>query len=375
MNYENYLKDTIAKEKKFNEAQQVYENYKKEVHEKFEKQKSVRAFLEAYKKVSIIEDFYNHLVTLSLSNDSFDKIQENIEPNLEKILVEERNKNYEYNLDSIVPLFTRWLMEAKEAYPKIDIDWFKKSENKLYDKFTPGDIQTIESCKERMDKTIEMDIIGKIRTLISVVKKPENFVQSITIPTVNSDEVHFTARIEALPNSVSVTDPVSKLIGPIVVKVKLGWAINFSAGAVFHYKAHDRSYRLEKVSTAGDNITYTIEENENKNSITPSVAGLMHIYPRSVRSVKWGGIVFGIGTKDTEKFHYYIGTSCMFGSPRRFIVNVGVVFTKIDYLKPEYTKGGSIELDKDTDITKLTLVEKQFKARLFFGFTYNLTSD
>ncbi|HLP46115.1 MAG TPA: hypothetical protein VK469_09220 [Candidatus Kapabacteria bacterium] len=377
-NNERLKKSIEEKDEARKRAIIAYENYNKEIKEKVEKLKSVKAFLEAYEKLSIIEDFYNHLVRLSLSNDSFDKIQKNIEPNLETILVKERNENFEYNLDSIVPKFTRWLMEAKEAYNEIDIDWFKKSENKLYDKFSLGDIQIIELCKERMDKTIEMDIIGKIQTLISVIRKPENFVQSITIPTVDSDEVHFTARIEALPNSVSTTDSVSKIIDPIVVKVSSGWAINFSTGVVFHYKAHDRSYRLERSSTQGSDLnstTYTIEENENKNSITPSVAGLMHIYPRSVRSVKWGGLVFGIGTKDTEKFHYYLGTSLMLGSPRRFVVNFGIVITKIDFLKTEYTKGGSITLPTATDITKLTLVEKQFKAKLFFGFTYNLTTD
>lgn len=381
--YKDQKEEMEKKGKALIDKKNEYEILKNAVTEKVEKLESVQNFLNAYNNLSKIEEFYNRLVTQSLSNDSVADIQKNIEPILETILTEKSktegiNRNYEFYLDNIVPILKRWLKEAQDAYPKIDFDWLDKTGNLENEKFSPENIKIIRLCKERMDKIVEMDIIGKIQTLISVIKKPENFVQSITIPNVDSDEVHFTARIEGLPNLVSTTDSVSKIIGPIVVKVRSGWAINFSTGAVFHYEAHDRSYRLEKASTQGNdsNFTkYTIEENENKHSITPSVAGLMHIYPRSVQSVKWGGIVFGIGTKDSEKFHYYIGTSLMLGSPRRFVISGGLVITKIDYLKTEYTKDGSITLPAATDITKLTLVDKQYKARIFLGFTYNLTVE
>lgn len=370
--YETQSKKTEELEKKFEDAKLAYEKHKKEVDENVEKLTSVKVFLIAYEKLSLIEEFYNQLITVSFGYDSFERIQKNIEPILEKLLTENnenKKSTFEFNLNCIIPIFSKWLKDAQEAYTKIDIDWFNAN-------FEPKDFTIIALFKEKVDKLAAMDIVGKIQTLISIIKT-ENFVQSITIPTVDSDEVHFTARIEAMPNLVN-TEAVSKVIGPIVVKVKRGWAINFSTGVVFHYKAHDRSYRLERSPTQGTDLnstTYTIEENENKNSITPSVAGLMHIYPRSVRSVKWGGLVFGIGTKDTEKFHYYFGTSLMLGSPRRFIFNAGIVITKIDFLKTEYTKGGSITLPTGTDITKLTLVDKQFKLRWFFGFTYNLTAD
>lgn len=379
--YDTQLKNTETLEEQFEDSKKEYEKHKKEVDEKVEKLKSLEVFLNAYDKLSIIEEFYNQLVTVSFGYDSFERIQKNIEPILGKLLtenseIEKKKSTFEFNLNCTIPLFSKWLKDAQAAYSKIDIDWFKDDENKAKTKFSPRDFTIIALFKEKVDKLVTMDIIGKIQTLISIIK-PENFVQSITTPTVDSDEVHFTARIEAMPNLVN-TEAVSKIIGPIVVKVKSGWAINFSTGVVFHYRAHDRSYRLERASNQGSDTnytTYTIVENENKKSIIPSVAGLMHIYPRSIRSVKWGGIVFGIGTKDTEKFHYYIGTSCMFGSPRRFVVNAGIVLTKIDFLKPEYKKGGSIVLANAIDSKSQLLVEKQFKARLFFGFTYNLTSE
>jgi hypothetical protein len=229
-------------------------------------------------------------------------------------------------------------------------------------------IEQLKSYKKNLEKIENSKIIEKISGLINKFQK-KNFERSVLKPTVESDEIQFTVKIDPLDKN---NDEVhQKIVGPVRVRVKRGWTINFSTGVLFHINAHNHTYRLDDVE--GDSTKVIIRENKDNKSITPAVSALMHIYPRSVRSVKWGGITFGIGTNDTEKISYYIGTSYMFGFKRRFIVNAGLVVTKIDNLKSGYEIGQ--QLDKNENIEPGNLVQNSFRPRFFIGFTYNLTQE
>jgi hypothetical protein len=157
---------------------------------------------------------------------------------------------------------------------------------------------------------------------------------------------------------------------PLKVKVLNGWKIDFSTGVFFKINAHDHTYRLDE-SAAGDNLVI-LKENKEKRSVTPVFGALMHIYPRQLGSIKWSGISFGLSGGDINKFNYYLCTGIMFGSKERFILNAGVVLTKIDYLKPEFRDKLDKEMEKDDELAPGDLVKPTYRLRFFAGITYNL---
>jgi hypothetical protein len=94
------------------------------------------------------------------------------------------------------------------------------------------------------------------------------------------------------------------------------------------------------------------------------------VYPRWSGSSGWGGITFGIGTKDTERISYYFGSSWIFGVKKRFIVNLGFAFSKFNVLKPEYEVDQV--LTKEENLKAENLIQKEFRFRFFIGFSYSL---
>jgi hypothetical protein len=206
----------------------------------------------------------------------------------------------------------------------------------------------------------------------------------LTIPTVNSDEVKITVKIE--PSGKTKAQVFHQLKDPIIVKVEGGWKIDFSTGVFFHLNAQDATYWYDNVpanyavssaaSDPGENSNgngtsmVILMAKENKKSITPVVGALMHIYPRQIGSVKWSGIAFGLGTGEADKLSFYLGTGMMLGSKSRFLINAGVTAVSVESLLPKYEEklGQEIELPAEDVI----IVKAGYKLRLFVSLTYNL---
>lgn len=316
-------------------------------------------FINSYEKIIKINKFDEMLPGILFKDKKYVELRSD----LDKIIISFWGNKMK--IDLLRSEFQKMQDDAKHRYNKID---FKFLEKKKCDGVKGVDklITQIKGCKKSLDEFEKNKIISQIVDLLEKFQ-PEKFEKSLLIPTVESDEVQFKVSIESLDKTKYEVRNIVQ--DSIIIRVKRGWVINFSTGVLFHWNAHDRTYSL--VPLEGNPEKMIIRENENKNSITPSIAALMHVYPRSVRSVKWGGILFGIGTNDTERINYYIGTSYMFGFKKRFIVNLGATITKINVLKPKFENGQ--EIDADSDLTSDDLVHREFKVRLFIGFTYNLT--
>ncbi len=316
----------------------------------------VNDFFDAYNKLVKIPEFYNALRQTLLGNKKFANLKEEITSQLS--ISDFKAKQ----LECVTPESIALIGEANKKYGEINFNSLE--EKSKTDPELKGVLDQLKACKKIIEKIESEKVIEGISGLINKFT-PENFERSVIIPTVESDEVQFGVKIEAL--NKTNTDVHQEIVGNIRVRVKRGWTINFSTGAIFQFNAHDKTYRLDKMENNSDKVV--IQENRN-NSITPSIAAFMHIYPRSIRSVKW--ITFGIGAKDTDRLSYYLGTSFMFGFMQRFIINGGATLTKIDTLKPEYQIGQA--LDVSEKLKPENLVYKDYKLRLFVGVTYNLST-
>lgn len=321
---------------------------------------SVNTFFDAYNKLVKIPGIYNALRQILLANKKYDSFKKEITQQLSSILEEEKRK-----LENVYPTLNSLIGDANDKYGKID---FKSLEEKSKSNCDlKGVIDQLKACKKIIEKIENEKVIDGIAELLNKFA-PVNFERSVIIPTVESDEILLGVKVEAL--DASNTTVPQEVVGKIRVRVKRGWTINYSTGAIFQINAHDRTYRLDKMENDPDKVV--IRENSNDNSITPSIAAFMHVYPRSIRSVKWGGITFGIGAKNTDQLSYYCGTCFMFGFLKRFIINFGGTLTKIDTLKPEYQIDQAVDVSEN--LKPEDLVQKDYKLKLFVGFTYNLTT-
>lgn len=318
----------------------------------------LKDFFNAYKKLVKIPEFYNTLRQILLGNKTFKVLNDEITQLVELQI----GKDVKLNI--VVPQFISLIGDANNKYEEINFKSLEENSKTYYE--LNGVLDQLKACKKNIEKIESEKVIDGISGLINKFT-PENFERSVIIPTVESDEVQFGVKIE--PLNKSNTDVNREIVGNIRVRVKRGWTINFSTGAIFQFNAHDKIYRLDKMENDPNKVV--IQENRNKKSITPSIAAFMHVYPRSIHSVKWGGITFGIGAKDTDQLSYYLGTSYMFGFMQRFIINCGVALNKIDTLKPEYQIGQAIDVAEK--LKPENLVYKDYKLRLFVGITYNLT--
>jgi hypothetical protein len=215
----------------------------------------------------------------------------------------------------------------------------------------------------------EKGYIAEIKQLIEKFRK-ENFEVSLTIPTVDADDVIF--KVEIKPAEGKKVKVHNQLAEPVKVEVKGGWKVDSSTGVFFHLNAHDRTYWFDEKEDGKGLLKYK----KDIGSIQPMVGALLHIYPRRAKlfskRIYWSGIAFGLGTGDAEKLSYYLGTGVILGSKRRFLLNCGVTFVKTEILLPRYRDSLNTDIKIEIPADDVPLTEPVYKMRLFFSLTYNL---
>jgi len=310
---------------------------------------SIMEFINLYEKTAHISEFHNSLGQLFLRNESFGTIKSKAKKLLGEIWPDEKLK-----IDFCTTNFSSWIEKTVQQYDAINFTDFKEVEEGL------------KSFRKNLDKMKQEKIIESIDNMLQNFQE-KNFERSLCIPTVDADELQFDVKIE--PIDKAKTTVHKEICGPIHVRVRGGWAINFSTGMIFNFDPIAHHYLLQTQTTEQGKAEII---DDRKLSIYPSVVGLMHIYPRFAGSFGWGGITFGISAKDTEQITYLLGTSLLLGnSNKRFIISGGLALFKTDVLKPGYEVGQV--LLQDASLKAENLVTKEFKVKFFLGFTYNLT--
>ncbi|UCH97160.1 MAG: hypothetical protein JSV88_10005 [Candidatus Aminicenantes bacterium] len=349
----------------FVNAPKIFETSKPESAKEEEKAPTKKTLEETLQighgALSKTEKFYTALAKAITTGNDYHIIEENINRLIKDFISPQEAESRQEQIKGIKSKYEDNLKKAKLIYQTVlkkicFIICFIKNHEKLL----KLGVHLSEFEKKGYKKLI-LDLIDKFRE--------EYFSVSSTFPTVQNDEVEFTLKIT--PRKKENPLPLNRMLGPVRVKVHRGWKMSFSTGILFGINAHDHTYRIEDIETEpGMEEMVEIKENEERYSITPVVMALMHIHPRSTHATNWGGFSFGLGTGKIEELNYYLGTSWIFGSTRRFILNLGGMVKRIDYLSPKYqldtpmAKAAAPEAEK--------LVEKKFKLRFCLGITYNL---
>lgn len=237
--------------------------------------------------------------------------------------------------------------------------------------FSLKDFQKISQVRDMIGDIEKNKIIKKTETILSNFKE-SNFAAYKTVSSVDADEIRFTVEIK--PQDEKKTKVPGKLQGPVIVKVKGGWKLDFSTGAIILIDAYDRTYRFDK---SPDGEMVTLKKNPD-NELKVVLAPLMHIYPRvesgfiGLKNVRWAGFCLGLATGELDKPKIFFGTGLMFGSSTRLTLNVGVALTWFDYLKPGYRDWEDKERKWENQPELTELVKPRADIRLFVSLTYNL---
>jgi hypothetical protein len=260
------------------------------------------------------------------------------------------------------------LKEIEKKLKSIDKEEYKKVFEKYAKdgKFWLTLSRKLSQLENMMKEFKEKKYVDGIKKILANINQ-DNFEVSLTVPTVDADEIKFNVAIE--PIDKKKAQVYHQLKSPVVVKVKGGWLLDFSAGVLFQFDAHEEVYRFDE--SPGDKETVTLRLDTHKHSMTPVLGALMHIYPRQTGKLKWV-FTFGAGIGEAENLSYYGGLGLMVGSKRRFVISVGAAVVKYARLLPEYREFVGNEMPKNEDLTADDVVRASYKLRAFVSFTYNL---
>lgn len=229
--------------------------------------------------------------------------------------------------------------------------------------------EEIEETKKKVDDSNYPKIITDINDLYSKLKNENNYVAVSSPVQAKRDIINYKVTIQPRKDIKSL-DAMGKREFDTTVPIHGGVKIDFSTGLTISSGLNNKTYNTS-ISPI-DSTKTIITENNNNNIGTLSIAGLMHISPRTSNRAKLAG-TFGLGLNaaDLNAAQVYVGGSGIFGVENRFILTIGATMAQVDYLKSEYELNEPIstELVNPEDLT-----EKVNRVGFFIGFSYNLTN-
>jgi hypothetical protein len=183
--------------------------------------------------------------------------------------------------------------------------------------------------------------------------------------------------------TVNITPCVTRTIGPnkspmqfkFDIPAKRGLKVDFSVGPALSFSdnSKDDKYFLEEI--AGNPDSVKLKKLDNNNSVSPSLAAMMHIYSRGARGFA-PGLLFGVGAgfQDAQSINVniYTGISLVMGKREKVMINIGASWLRVDRIKnKQFADGSNYAVSK---IALGDITEKVFKPSFFFGISYNLTN-
>ncbi len=272
-------------------------------------------------------------------------------------LYDELNKTLEK--DSVV-LSGELKSDDKKTTVKIEKATVTQDRKKYFSEemaFVKKTFETISDIKNRNE------IIKKAQSGIDWYNKIYNasFIFYTDGEQINDDEVTITPKLK-FPNG-----NIAHEFKPLTIKARGGVKVNFSAGYLVSFTGDDNfsSYKNNTGNTVG---VYQ----SNKNDVTHSLGGLVHVYPRWVNSPQLG-LSAGASLATNGNLGFYFGGSAFFLEKNRLVLTGGYSFIKLKKLNT--ANMNKVNDDRyefinasDTEIR----YDDVYKGAWFIGVTYNL---
>ena len=227
----------------------------------------------------------------------------------------------------------------------------------------------IEEGDELIDQESLLSLFNDVEFLYTELGNKNNF--TAVAPPVQMDDDFVTYTVNITPTSTrALAAHRSPMEFKFDVPTRGGWKSDFSVGPVISFGAGSRDFKYYIDDQDGDKL----KKRENRNDISPSIAALMHFYPRTGRNAAFGGL-FGVGAGfqaiSDVNLSLFTGLTYVLGKKQKIMLNGGLSFLRVDRLKlNQYKEGGSY----GSAITLDMFTEKVFKTSPFLSITYNLAT-
>lgn len=230
-------------------------------------------------------------------------------------------------------------------------------------------LEKIEEAHEVIESRNIPGLLDEIEKLKKAADDPQNF--TVTSPPIQMDGDAVVFKIKQTPKDPKVASEIKW--APLTVPTKGGWKTDFSVGSALSFgnEARDEKYYLDSIAEG----SVALRGRDNRNSIRPGLAAMMHFYPRSGRDIA-GGFMFGVGagfqSVDDVNLSFFGGGSILLGKERKVILSGGISYLRIDRLKtPQYEKDAVYASDK-IRIDEVT--EKVFRSSFFLSISFAIAS-
>ncbi len=250
----------------------------------------------------------------------------------------------------------------------------KRAANAAGDTDKEKEIQEAEEKLEEGNNKINEDSFLKLIEDIMILQEAlqnKKYFEVISAPIqMDGDYMEFIVKITPVQtNDLMPFESAQEF--PILIPARGGLKVDFSVGPVvsFGNNAKDCNYYFKAAAT-----DTTLQSLQNKNSISPSMAAMMHFYSRSGRLGSVGGL-FGVGaglqSVEQINFNLYFGLSAVLGKSEKIMINSGVSYLRVARLKEDQFKVGGSYRPSKVNISDVT--ERVFKPSFFISISYNLT--
>ena len=296
---------------------------------------------------------------------------------------EEAKKTTETDLNNLMLEYTQLLKiydELNKTLEKDSVVLNGKLESS--DKKTTINIDKATVSQERKKYFSEemtfakkvFETISDIKNRNEIIKKTQQGIdwynkidqESYTIYTdaiqLNDDETTVTPKLKFSNGNIAHE------FQPLTIKTFGGIKVNFSTGYLVSFIGDDN------FSPFKDNSGNTIGVVEsNKNAVTHSLGGLVHVYPNWKNSPQLG-LSAGASLATNGNLGFYFGGSLFFLEKNRLVITGGYSFIKVKQLNSSNLNKISdnrYEFVSSTD-TEIRY-DDVYKGGWFIGVTYNLT--
>jgi hypothetical protein len=231
----------------------------------------------------------------------------------------------------------------------------------------------IEKADELIDEEALLGLLNDVDFLLAELTNKNNFIAVAPPVQMDGDFVNYTVSITPTPTRALAAHR-SPMEFQFDVPTRGGLKVDFSVGPVvsFGKGSSDFKYYSEPDATSGK---FKLKRLDNRNDISPSLAALMHFYPRTGRNAAFGGL-FGVGagfqTISDVNLSLFTGVTYVLGKKQKIMINGGLSYLRVDRLKTDqYSVGGIYE---EASVRLEDVTEKVFKASPFLSITYNLAN-
>jgi hypothetical protein len=305
----------------------------------------------------------NKLVTIAQLDESFSEINGRIpEAGLPSPGIKNNYFQLKESYQKLEALYESAATAAEAANAsKVQKDRIEKSSGK------------IEKADELIDEEALLGLLNDVDFLLAELTNKNNFIAVAPPVQMDGDFVNYTVNIT--PTSTrALAAHRSPMEFRFDVPTRGGLKVDFSVGPVVSFGKGSRDFRYYREADAASG-KFKLKRLDNRNDISPSLAALMHFYPRTGRNAAFGGL-FGVGAGfqaiSDVTLSLFTGVTYVLGKRQKIMLNGGLSYLRVDRLKTDqYAVGGTYDT---ANVGLEDVTEKVFKASPFLSITYNLAS-